>query len=363
MSDNRSFATPASRVPPGRRPGFRDRHCRGFTEPGRRTERGEDDPPDPQTGEDRRGGHPRESRDLARLRASTGCIRLSYEKGVRTYDTAAVYGSEPNFKKWFAEKPEVRKSIFLVSKTQARSVDQFIADIDKRLEQTGTDYLDLYFWHAMGDHREEVAFCKSPEFGKAIEKIKESGKAKFVGFSTHNVRRAEIHRGRGRGRVHRRDHGPVQPVHRQRSPLNKALDAAHKAGIGLISMKQSAGQMGGGRGLPTPLQEAVTKLAPGLKERGISAFQGLLQAIWTDERMATSCVTMNNTRPGPREHRGRPEVRAAQGGRVGAASRRLPRRQPDLLRRLRRQVRRGRRDRGRAGRPRPASSPITSTMA
>ena len=222
-------------------------------------------------------------------------MRLTYEKGVRTYDTAAAYGSEPNFKKWFAEKPDVRKTIFLVSKTMARTVDQFVADVDKRLEQTGTDYLDLYFWHAMGDHREEVAFCKSPEFAKAIEKIKASGKAKYVGFSTHNVRRAEYITAAAQGGFVDAIMVQYSPFLDKESPLNKALDAAHKAGIGLISMKQSAGQMGGGRGLPTPLQEAVTKLAPVLKERGISAFQGLLQAIWTDERMSTSCVTMNNT--------------------------------------------------------------------
>jgi aryl-alcohol dehydrogenase-like predicted oxidoreductase len=222
-------------------------------------------------------------------------MRLSYEKGVRTYDTAAVYGSEPNFKKWFAEKPEVRKSIFLVSKTQARTVNQFIADIDKRLEQTGTDYLDLYFWHAMGDHKEDVAFCKSPEFAKAIDKIKASGKAKFVGFSTHNARRAEYIEAAAQGGFVDAIMVQYSPFLDKESKLNKALDTAHKAGIGLISMKQSAGQFGGARGLPTPLQEAVTKLAPVLKERGLSAFQGLLQAIWTDERMATVCVTMNNT--------------------------------------------------------------------
>ena len=83
------------------------------------------------------------------------------------------------------------------------------------------------------------------------------------------------------------------------SPLNKALDAAHKAGIGLISMKQSAGQFRGrqaqGNAPPTPVEEVANRLAPVLKERGLTPFQGLLQAIWTDERIATVCVTMNNT--------------------------------------------------------------------
>jgi aryl-alcohol dehydrogenase-like predicted oxidoreductase len=222
-------------------------------------------------------------------------MRLAYSKGVRCFDTAAAYGSEPNFKKWFVEKPEVRPSIFLVSKTMARTADQFVKDLDKRLEATGTDHLDLYFWHAMGDHGEAVDFCKSPEFAKAIETIKKSGKAKFVGFSTHNVRRAEYIKAAAEGGFVDVIMVQYSPFLEKESPLNRSLDEAHKAGIGLISMKQSAGQMGGARGLPTPLQEAVTKLAPVLKERGISPFQGLLQAIWTDERMATVCVTMNNT--------------------------------------------------------------------
>ena len=40
-------------------------------------------------------------------------LRLSYQSGVRTFDTAKVYGTEPNLKKWFEAQPEVRKEIFL----------------------------------------------------------------------------------------------------------------------------------------------------------------------------------------------------------------------------------------------------------
>jgi len=222
-------------------------------------------------------------------------MRLAYASGVRTFDTAASYGSEPNFKKWFAEKPEVRKDVFLVSKTAGRNVKQFVADLDKRLEATGTDHLDLYFWHAMGDHGEDLDFPKSREFAAAVAAIKKSGKAKFVGFSTHNPRRAEyIKAGTEGGFV---DAIMVQysPFLDKESPLNKALDAAHQAGVGLISMKQAAGQFGGAKGMPTPLKETVARLAPVLADRKLSPFQGLLQAIWTDERIATSCVTMNNT--------------------------------------------------------------------
>jgi len=227
-------------------------------------------------------------------------IRQSYASGVRCFDTAASYGSEPNFKRWFTEKPEVRDSIFLVSKTASRSVDQFVADLDKRLEATGTDHLDLYFWHAMGDHGEDLDFPKSKEFAQAVEKIKKSGKAKFVGFSTHNLRRASYIQAAAEGGFVDVIMVQYSPFLNKEEPLNNALDAAHKAGIGLISMKQTAGQFRGrggrnGQRPAPPLEETVNRLAPVLKEKGLSPFQGLLQAIWTDERIATVCVTMNNT--------------------------------------------------------------------
>jgi len=68
------------------------------------------------------------------------------------------------------------------------------------------------------------------------------------------------------------------------SPLNKALDACHKKGIGLVSMKQIAGQA----------LQVTAERVPTLKARGLTPVQGLLHAIWSDERFSASCVTMRN---------------------------------------------------------------------
>jgi aryl-alcohol dehydrogenase-like predicted oxidoreductase len=222
-------------------------------------------------------------------------IRLSYANGIRTFDTAALYRTERNFKRWFEENPQVRKSIFLVSKTLTWSAKRLVADLDKRLEAAGTDYLDLYFWHAMGYHGEAIDFPKSREFGQAIDAIKRSGKARFVGFSTHNQRRADYIQAAAEGGFVDAIMLQYSPFLDRESPLNNAIDAAHQAGIGLISMKQSAGQFGGIRRMPSPLQQTVQRLAPVLTVRNLTPFQGLLHAIWTDERIATTCVTMNNT--------------------------------------------------------------------
>ena len=147
----------------------------------------------------------------------------------------------------------------------------------------------------MGDHREAVDFPKSAEFGKAVDAIKKSGKAKFVGFSSHHPRRAEYIQAAAEGGFLDAIMLAFSPFLEKDSPLNKALDAAHKAGIGLISMKAFAGQFGGGPRMPSALEETVKRLAPVLKERNLTPHQGLLHAIWSDERIAMSCVTINST--------------------------------------------------------------------
>ena len=97
----------------------------------------------------------------------------------------------------------------------------------------------------MGDHdiRTEVEWPESKEFKETAEAIRKSGKAKFVGFSTHHLRRPEILQAAARG-------GFVDAIMLQNNPwsaqeddMNRALDACHKAGIGLISMKQVAGNV------------------------------------------------------------------------------------------------------------------------
>jgi len=72
-------------------------------------------------------------------------MRLSFAGGVRVFDTAKVYRSEPLFKKWFDQAPEVRKQIVLVTKDMVRRPSEMLKMVDQRLAALGTDYIDLYF--------------------------------------------------------------------------------------------------------------------------------------------------------------------------------------------------------------------------
>ena len=220
-------------------------------------------------------------------------LRTSYASGVRYFDTAKAYRTEPGVAKWLQAMPEVRKDIFLATKDSPRTPAEMMGMLDQRLATLKTDYVDLFFVHALGDHhtpKEAVAFAKSPEFAKAIEAIKKSGKAKFVGFSTHHPIKAQIIQSAAEGGFVDVIMVAYTPWLDKEHPVNKALDAAHAKGIGLVSMKQLSG---------TDAQRLeflgqVSQHVPGLKEKGFSPYQGLLQAIWSDERISTCCVSMKN---------------------------------------------------------------------
>ncbi len=216
-------------------------------------------------------------------------LRFSWANGIRYIDTAQSYGSEPMIGQWLQAMPEVRKQIFLVTKDHPQTPRGLIKQLDDRLAALKTDYVDLIFIHHVGDgphFKEQAEWPRSKEFKETADAIRKSGKARFVGFSTHHPNRDVILQNAAEG-------GFVDVIMVQNNPwiaaedkMNRALDACYKAGIGLISMKQVAGH--------TDL-EKIGKAIPDLREKGLSPYQALLHAIWTDERFASCCVSMRNT--------------------------------------------------------------------
>ena len=224
-------------------------------------------------------------------------LRFSFSQGVRVFDTAKVYGTEPAFKKWFDQAPEVRKQIFLVTKDMPKQPKDMLRMLDQRLAAIGTDYIDLFFIHGLGDDHsldDAMNFVKGKEFKEVADAIRKSGKAKFVGFSSHHKNRAPIIEAAAEGGVVDAIMLQYAPWLDKDAPLNKALDSAWKKGIGLITMKQIAGAGFGDAPQGNILADVVKKV-PMLKERNLTPFQGLLHAIWSDERITASCVSMRNT--------------------------------------------------------------------
>ena len=224
-------------------------------------------------------------------------LRFGFARGVRAYDTSETYHSEAAFKRWFEQAPAVRKQIFLVTKDAPKVPAQIPAMLDRRLAALGTDYVDLFFIHSFGDNHsldDAIALVKSPELKAASEAVKRSGKARLVGISTHHKHRAQLIQAAAEGGIVDVIMLQYRPWLDKDAPLNKALDAAHKRGIGLISMKQIAGHFLGDKPQGNILDEVVRRV-PLLAERKLTPFQGLLHAIWTDERLSAVCCTMRNT--------------------------------------------------------------------
>jgi uncharacterized protein len=227
-------------------------------------------------------------------------LRFAFARGIRLFDTAKAYRTEPSFKKWFAQDPSIRKQIVLVTKDMPREPSEFLKMVDERLETLGTDYIDFFFLHGLGDDRpyggieKSVKFIKSPEFRQVADKIRSSGKAKYIGFSAHHPQRAQLLQAAAEDGVIDVIMLQYRPWLEKDSPLNKAIDAAWNKGIGLISMKQIASQIFGDRPKGDILKEVVQRV-PVLAERKLTPYQGLLTAIWTDERISACCVSMRNT--------------------------------------------------------------------
>src|SRR5262245_35381558 len=126
---------------------------------------------------------------------------------------------------------------------------------------------------------------KSQEMKETITAVKKTGKVRFVGFATHDQRRAEQLEIAAEGDLMDVIMIAMNPWLEKDSRLNRALDACHKKKIGLVAMKLVAGH----------LSNRVRIQAPTLNNRGLNAYQGVLQAMWSDERISSACVAMSNT--------------------------------------------------------------------
>jgi predicted aldo/keto reductase-like oxidoreductase len=253
-------------------------------------------------------------------------LRTAYANGIRYIDTAKAYGTEPDIAKFFKAVPEAKKDTFVVTKDTPKSPKQMIEQLDQNLARLQLDSVDMFFFHGLGDHHDTntcLEFLKGKEFRETVDAMKKSGKVKFVGFSCHHPDLALMLETAAQANVVDAIMVKYSAFAPKDHPFNKALDACHAKNIGLISMKQLLGStefLGSMadlmKGLDPKASEeenlkamgaklqsseasrlkAIAEKAPAsLKEKGLKPYEMLLHAIWTDERIATACVSLKNT--------------------------------------------------------------------
>jgi uncharacterized protein len=109
-------------------------------------------------------------------------LKQALKWGVTFWDTAARYGNglnEEGYGRFFAGNPEARKEIFLTTKLEPQG-GNFTERLDQSLKRLQTDHVDLFYFHAI-QGIDEI----TPEMKSWAATMKQAGKIKFLGFSTH----------------------------------------------------------------------------------------------------------------------------------------------------------------------------------
>ena len=216
-------------------------------------------------------------------------IDIAWSMGIRYFDTADCYmkgQSEKIFAQWLAKYPERRKEIFLVSKDHPhKGPEQLLEMIDKRLAACGTTYLDAFYIHGLGPREygdASLNWPKSDAFKKTAEALKKSGKVKMVGFSCHDGQLTEYLNAAAEGGFLDIIMLAFNPFYPKDGPLDKAIGAAHKAGIGLVAMKTMRST------------KDVPKRLPEFDKLGLTTHQAVLQSAWSDPRISVICNMIDN---------------------------------------------------------------------
>jgi predicted aldo/keto reductase-like oxidoreductase len=216
-------------------------------------------------------------------------LDIAWSMGIRYFDTADCYlkgQSEKIIRQWLAKYPERRKEIFLVSKDHPhKGPSQMLEMIDHRLAALGTPYLDAFYIHGIGPKEytaDSVNWPKSDEFKKTAETLRQSGKVKMVGFSCHDAHLPDYLNAAAEGGFLDIVMCAYNPFYPKQGPLDKALDAAHNAGIALVAMKT----MRNAKDVPSRLPE--------FDKLGLTTNQAVLHSVWSDPRISAVCNMIDN---------------------------------------------------------------------
>jgi len=206
-------------------------------------------------------------------------FRRALELGVNFVDTAASYmgrRAEGILGKTLGKLAKREDYMIITKGHPKKPEDIYERCLPRSLAQLQSDYVDGWFFHGLDD----PSILTSPEWKAAAEKAKKSGKTRFFGFSCHGKNVVELLKTSAKVgfvdvimlKYNFRSYGDAE--------LNRAIDAAYKADVGLIAMKT--------QGAAVSLAERMNPF----EQAGYNKHQAVLKAVWRDPRMASCCSEM-----------------------------------------------------------------------
>ncbi|MEJ2110021.1 MAG: aldo/keto reductase [Acidobacteriota bacterium] len=155
-------------------------------------------------------------------------VARALDMGINYFDTSRDYGDS---EKTFAGviKGRDRSKFHIATKSPSRRKEDIIKDLDTSLSELGTDYVDI--WHL---HARDTPSAIPDEALEAMQMCKQSGKARFVGFSCHDPNRMVdfLIESKVFDVMQTTYSFPIGGFYR-----NQAVKKLHDAGIGVIAMK------------------------------------------------------------------------------------------------------------------------------
>lgn len=117
---------------------------------------------------------------------SVRILRKAYDGGITFFDTARAYSDSEE--KIGLALSDVRKNIFIATKTMAQNTEQMKSQLETSLKTLKTDYIDIYQFHCAGR-------CYKPGDGtgmyELMEDFKRQGLIRHIGLTAHKIGVAE----------------------------------------------------------------------------------------------------------------------------------------------------------------------------
>ena len=113
-------------------------------------------------------------------------LHRAYEGGMRFFDTARAYSdSEEKLGNAFEDLFKTRRGeIYIATKTQAKTPEEFRKQLDTSLKLLKTDYIDIYQFHCADT-------CWKPGDGtgmyECMLEAKAAGKIRHIGITAHKL--------------------------------------------------------------------------------------------------------------------------------------------------------------------------------
>jgi len=161
-------------------------------------------------------------------------IHHALDKGVNYIDTAHCYMNGNNEVIVGNVLKTRRKEVFVATKCHINSEEEMLKSAEASLKSLQTDYVDIMQLHSMKSADQVL----NETAMKALDKMKQKGMTRFVGFTTHKNQVECIEAG-----IKAKFYDTILVTYSFKTDpaIEEAIERAVKAGIGIIAMKTQAG--------------------------------------------------------------------------------------------------------------------------